>query len=162
MVEASGVLVVGSAADGNLPGTVTLGGMAARDQVLLLRFPALWASREIDAAFLLLEPAVDAEPTHGDVLIRVTLAAGDWTPGVTTKQPPDRPPSSVALARTRPPSVLRADVTAQLRVLHEHPESDHGLVLRADAPALSGETYLTGADGGIPRLDVYSRPRKKP
>ncbi len=154
------MLVVTPAAGGALPPTVTLGGAASHDRALVLAFPRLWASREVDAAFLLLEPALDADPTREDVLLRVALAGGPWVAGAAPRGPSERGPSSTGLGRTRPPSLHRIDVTAQLRQLRDQPESDHGLVLSAEDVVGHGATYLTGARGGTPRLDVYSRARR--
>jgi hypothetical protein len=160
VVEASRVLVVTPDAGGALPPTVTLGGAASRDRALVMAFPQLWAAREVDAAFLLLEPAPEADPTQGDVVVRVALAAAKWGAGTAPRGPSERAPSSTGLGRSRPPSLLRIDVTAQLRDLRDHPEADHGFVLSAENVVGHGATYLTGARGGTPRLDVYSRSRR--
>ena len=164
-----------------LPSTVTFGGPPATSQELLLRFPRGWATLEIDSAFLLLEPAPDADPTGADVPVRVALAAAAWTPGSAPRAPGERGPHSSGLARTRPPSVLRVDVTAQLQALQaqagrrgrsgqgrseqcrseqggsEQGGSDYGLVVRAEGGTERGATYQTGAEGVLPRLDVYGR-----
>lgn len=157
MVEASRVLVVTSDAEGPLPPTVTLGASHSRDRALVLAFPNLWASHEIDAAFLLLEPAPAAEPGSADVVIRVALASAPWAAGAAPGAPSERSPASTGLGRTRPPSLLRVDVTAQLRALREDSNAELGLFLRAENRVAHGVTYLTGASGGTPRLDVYSR-----
>jgi len=152
-----------------LPPTVTFGGPPATNQELLLRFPRAWASFEIDAAFLLLEPAPDADPSGADVPVRVALAAAAWTPGSAPHAPGERGPRSSGLARTRPPSLLRVDVTAQLQALQaqggrrgrseqaDQGRSDYGLVVRAAHGSERGATYQTGAEGAPPRLDVYGR-----
>lgn len=154
------MLVVTPDAGGDLPPTVTLGGAASRDRALVLAFPRLWASRDVDAAFLLLEPAVDADPTRGDVIVRVALAGAAWVAGSAPRGPSERSPSSTGLGRSRPPSLLRVDVTAHLRELRDHPDADHGFVLSAENVVGHGATYLTGARGGTPRLDVYSRSQR--
>ena len=162
-----------------LPSTVTLGGPESTAELLLVRFPRSWASfeigrAEIDAAFLLLSPAASADPTGADVQLQVALAAADWAPGTLKRAPGARAPKSAGLARTRPPSLLRLDVTAQLKALQAPGANDHGLLVRGEAAADSapagssaagssaalpdrGATYLTGADGELPRLDVYFR-----
>ena len=93
--------------------------------------------------------------------MRVALAAGPWASGTLEDAPPSRSPVSSGLARTRPPSPLRVDVTAQLQALQGQESSDHGLLIRAQGAAGAlperGATYLTGADGELPRLDVYFR-----
>jgi hypothetical protein len=143
---------------------------------LLVRFPRSWATfeigrAEIDTAFLLLAPAASADPTGADVQLQVALAAAPWASGTLDQAPPARSPKSAGLARTRPPSLLRIDVTAQLKALQGPSASDHGLLVRGEAAADSretgspgslpnrGATYLTGADGELPRLDVYFRLR---
>jgi hypothetical protein len=160
VVEASRVLVVTPDGVGALPPTVTLGSAPARDRALVLSFPQLWASRDVDAAFLLLEPAIEADPTAGDVVVRAALAAGEWAAGSAPRGPSERAPSSTGLGRSRPPSLLRLDVTAQLRASSAH-DGDLGFVLSAENALSHGATFLTGARGGTPRLDVYSRPRAK-
>jgi hypothetical protein len=129
-----------------------------------VRFPRSWAGLDIDTAFLLLAPAASADPTGADVQVRVALAAGPWAPGTLEDAPASRSPVSSGLARTRPPSPLRIDVTAQLQALQGQEGSDHGLLIRAQRAARAagalperGATYLTGADGELPRLDVYFR-----
>jgi hypothetical protein len=141
-----------------LPPTVTFGGPPATNQELLLRFPRAWASLEIDSAFLLLEPAPDADPSGADVPVRVALAAAAWTPGTAPHAPGERGPRSSGLARTRPPSLLRVDVTAQLQALQaqggrrgrseqlDEGRSDYGLVVRAEHGSERGATYQTGAE----------------
>jgi hypothetical protein len=141
----------------DLPATVTFGGPSPLNQQLLLRFPeAAWADLEVVAAFLLLHPASEAEPSGSDVPVRVYLAAAPWSGGVVGLAPAHQAPESLGLARTGPPAPLRIDVTALIRA----PENQrtHGLLLRSAGTATRGATYLTGADGLGPRLDVYGRP----
>lgn len=147
--------VVGPNLSGALPPTVTFGGPTAHDEQLLVRFPQAWSPLQVDAAFLLLEPAMDAAPTSADVAVEVALAGAEWDPGAVRRAPPRRAPSSRGWARTRPPSVLRVDVTELVRALAEQPKSDRGMIVRAEGEALRGATYLTGSSGGAPRLDVY-------
>jgi hypothetical protein len=170
VVPAAEVAVVRARGAGaGLPSTVTLGGPEPTAELLLVRFPRTWASfeggrAEIDAAFLLLSPAASADPTGADVQLQIALAAGAWAPGTLDQAPGARSPKSAGLARTRPPQLLRLDVTAQLKALQGPGASDHGLLVSgegaADSPAAlpyRGATYLTGADGELPRLDVYFR-----
>ncbi|MEO8178317.1 MAG: hypothetical protein ABI895_05730 [Deltaproteobacteria bacterium] len=164
VVPAAQVAVVRARGAGaGLPPTVTLGGPEPTAELLLVRFPRSWATfeigrAEIDTAFLLLAPAASADPTGADVQLQVALAAAPWAPGTLDQAPPARSPKSAGLARTRPPSLLRIDVTAQLKALQGSGASDHGLLLRGEAAAdARGATYLTGADGELPRLDVYFR-----
>src|SRR5205085_300417 len=96
-----------------LPPTVTLGGPEPTAEQLLVRFPRSWAGLEIDTAFLLLAPAASADPTGADVQLQVALAAGPWASGTLAEAPGARAPKSAGLARTRPLSLLRVDVTAQ-------------------------------------------------
>lgn len=175
VLPAAEVAVVRSRGAGaGLPPTVTLGGPEPTAELLLVRFPRSWATfaigrAEIDAAFLVLAPAASADPTGADVQLQVALAGAPWAPGTLDQAPPARSPNSTGLARTRPPRLLRIDVTAQLKALQGPSARDHGLLVRgetaaapapAGAPAAlpnHGATYLTGADGELPRLDVYFR-----
>jgi hypothetical protein len=109
---------------------------------------------------LLLEPALDAEPTAADVQVGVALVAGRWTSGILTSAPASHGPASAGVGRTRPPALLRLDVTAQLRELAKQPRSDHGLLVFAKQSSARGAIYSTGIDGVAPRLDVYFRPRR--
>lgn len=154
--------VPGKGAGTGLPPTVTFGGQEPSDEQLLVRFPRSWAARDLEAAFLLLEPASSAEPTGADVQLQVALAGAPWAPGALEQAPPARAPKSAGLARTRPPSLLRIDVTAQLKALQGLESADQGLLVRADGVAAGalpnhGATYSTGIDGELPRLDVYFR-----
>ncbi|HEU4577765.1 MAG TPA: hypothetical protein VFS67_05900 [Polyangiaceae bacterium] len=170
VLEATQVAVVrpqvrGKSSGTGPPPTVTFGGPDPSDEQLLVRFPRSWAGRDVEAAFLLLEPADSADPTGADVQLQVGLAGAAWTAGTLDQAPPVRSPRSAGLARTRPPSLLRLDVTAQLKVLQGRERDDHGLLVRADGlagalpPSLPhhGATYSTGTDGELPRLDVYFR-----
>jgi hypothetical protein len=159
VVEAAAVAVArpGGVEGSALPSTVTLGGPGPSDEQLLLRFPRSWASFDIDSAFLLLSPASPADPTGADVQVQVALASTPWSSGSLPEAPPVRGPRSSGLARTRPPALLRIDVTAQLKALKAQPGSDLGLVVRAEKPAARGATYVTGTAGELPRLDVYFR-----
>jgi hypothetical protein len=159
VVEVAAVAVArpGAASVPALPSTVTLGGPGAGEEQLLLRFPRSWASLQIENAFLLLSPAPSAEPTGADVQVRVALASEPWSSGTLAGPQPVQGPYSRGLARTRPPALLRLDVTAQLRELQAHPASDLGLVVAAAGGAGRGATYSTGAAGELPRLDVYFR-----
>jgi hypothetical protein len=156
------IAVVRAAADtrGAIPPSVTLGGPTAQSEQLLLAFPpAALGPGEVDAAFLLLEALQDADPSAADVPIEVTLAASDWASGITDAAPSSRGPRGAGVGRTRPPAPLRIDVTAHVQELAEQPENDRGFLVRATHPTPRGAVYSTGADGSLPRLDVYVRPR---
>jgi hypothetical protein len=159
VVEAAAVAVArrGAASAAALPATVTLGGPGAGAEQLLVRFPRSWAALEVENAFLLLSPAQSADPTGADVQVEVALASEPWAPGTLEGPRPVQGPRSLGLARTRPPALLRIDVTAQLRELQAHPASDLGLVVAAEQATGHGATYVTGVAGELPRLDVYFR-----
>lgn len=159
VVEAAAVAVArpGAASTPALPATVTLGGPGLSDEQLLVRFPRSWASLELDSAFLLLSPAPSAEPTGADVQVQVALASEPWSSGTLVAPPAVHGPRSLGLVRTRPPALLRIDVTAQLKALQSEAGSDRGLVLRAERRAGRGATMATGTAGELPRLDVYFR-----
>jgi hypothetical protein len=140
-----------------VPPTVSLGGPSGQSEQLLVRFPEAQAGLDVSAAFLLLEPAVGAEPSAGDVVLDVALASGSWSSGTADEAPSTRSPSSSGVGRTRPPSALRIDVTAQVRELVKQPGQNRGFVIRASGTSARGAVYSTGADGFAPRLDVYFR-----
>lgn len=144
-----------------LPSTVTFGGPASQDEQLLVAFPDRWSAIEIDAAFLLLEPALDAEPSASDIEIGVVVAAGEWRSGTAGDVPASHGPKANGLARTRPPAALRIDVTSLVREMARQPRSTHGFLVRAERRGPRGAVYSTGIDGPAPSLDVYFQPRAK-
>jgi hypothetical protein len=143
-----------------LPPTVLLGGPAGKSEMLLVRFPHPGGELDIDAAFLLLEPAVDAEPSGDDVPIEVVLVGSGWSSGILADAPSSHGTVSAGLGRTRPPAILRVDVTAQLRELAKQPRSEQGWLVRGAHASPRGAIYSTGIDGVAPRLDVYFTPRR--
>jgi hypothetical protein len=145
-----------------LPPTVTLGGPAGQSEALLVRFPHPGSELDIDAAFLLLEPALDAEPSGDDVPIEVALVGGGWASGILGDAPSSHGTVSAGLGRTRPPAILRIDVTTQLRELAKQPRSEQGWLVRATHPSPRGAVYSTGIDGVAPRLDIYFVARSAP
>ena len=152
------VLSAGSRREGGLPATVTFGG-AAGDE-LLVRFGGSWRPHDVVAAFLVLDPATGAEPSADDVQLVVAPAARAWSSrGARTSSA--RAPAAQALARTRPPTPVRIDVTTLVRELRGNGDA-HGFVVRAAGPTARGAAYFTGADGLPPRLDLYLRARPVP
>jgi hypothetical protein len=162
VLDAAAIAVVRTEAgrQSALPPTVTLGGPPSQSEQLLVQFAHHWHDLDIDSAFLLLEPAPDAEPTATDVEVSVSLAAARWSSGILASAPASRGPASAGLARTRPPALLRVDVTWQLRELAKDPKNDRGLLISATLPGPRGAIYSTGVDGVAPRLDVYFLPRR--
>lgn len=161
VVDPDGVAVVRPAAGAGIPSTVTLGGPSTQNEQLLLRFPLAWAELDVDTAFLLLKPAPDADPTLADVPVEVALAASTWAPGSLRQAPGAKAPSSMGLARTRPPALLRVDVTAIVRALARPAALERGLLVRAPATEQRGATYLTGTAGGTPQLEIYGRAKRR-
>lgn len=159
---AMAVVRAGAREQSALPPTVTFGGPQSQDEQLLVAFPDSWGPVEIDTAFLLLEPALDAEPSASDVEIGVTIAASEWRSGTAGDMPSSHGPKAHGLGRTRPPGPLRIDVTALVREMARQTRSAHGFLVRAARPGPRGAVYSTGIDGPAPRLDVYFRPRAPP
>jgi hypothetical protein len=161
VLEPLAVAVVrGHGTPGDLPPRVTFGGSRNQSEQLLLRFPDTWAALQIDAAFLLLPPALAADPTGPDVAVAVSLATAEWSSGALSRAPRATGPRSLGLARTRPPALLRIDVSAQLRALARAGAQDWGFLIEAVTgnERERGATYLTGAEGNAPRLEVYGSP----
>ena len=160
VLEPADIAVVrGDGSRGGLPPTVTFGGALGQSEQLLLRFAAsAWGGGSVSAAFLLLEPVPGAEPSAEDVPVEVAVLGGDWASSSAGGAPSSRGPVSAGIARTRPPGLLRIDVTTILQELAHG--SDHGLVVRAAAASTRGAVYSTGLDGRLPRLDVYYRPTR--
>jgi len=153
------VVRAGARQQSALPPTVTFGGPPHQNEQLLVDFADRWGPVDVDTAFLLLEPAVDAEPSANDVEIGVAVAVGEWASGTSGDLPSSHGPHGSGVGRTRPPAALRIDVTALVREIAKQPESAHGLLVRATRPSPRGAVYSTGIDGPAPRLDVYYRPR---
>lgn len=153
------VVNVTAGRQGAVPPSVTFGGPGPRSEQLLLEFPVAFGRVEIDTAFLLLEAVPDSEPSAADVAIEVTLAAGEWASGTTETPPSSKGPRAAGVGRTRPPALLRIDVTSHVRELAQRPGRNHGFLVRATHPSPRGAVYSTGVDGALPRLDVYVRPR---
>ena len=151
----------GARPEGALPPTVTFGGPPRQNEQLLVAFADDWGELDIDTAFLLIEPAPDAEPTAGDVELGVWVAAADWRSGTAGELPPSHGPRAAGVGRTRPPAALRIDVTALVREIAKQPRGSHGFLVRATSSSERGAVYSTGADGPAPRLDVYFRQRPK-
>jgi hypothetical protein len=133
---------------------VTLGGPPQAAEQLLLGFPREWTALNVVSAFLILPPAPEAEPSSEQVEVRVSRLNGPWQSGCLSSSPPSTTPRSNALANT-PESVLRVDVTQQFRAMAQDSEGDYGLLIEGTFPVERGATYLTGADGPSPHLEVY-------
>lgn len=153
------VVRAGARRESALPPTVSFGGPQDRDEQLLVDFADDWAPVEVDSAFLVLEPARDAEPSAADVEIGVALVGGEWASGVAGELPHSHGPHAAGVGRTGPPASLRIDVTALVREIAKQPQRTHGLLLGASRHGERGAVYSTGLDGPAPRLDVYYRAR---
>lgn len=141
--------------------SVTLGNAASAPVAFYLRFEKAWRPGSVRAAFLLLEPSRGAM-VGPDLELEVWRANRAWKgPGFTwSRQPGVSHPVSRGIARSAPPMPVRIDVTELVRFASEHPQMDHGYVLRASSERGSGVTVSTGFGEGVPpRLDVYVTPR---
>lgn len=163
VAEPSAMSIVGSRSGRarELPPSVTFGSERDGTTTLYLRFPAVWRNaREIEAAFLVLEPLHGTLPASEDVRVTAWRVREQWTDAAleATRQPAVGLPSAPGIAKSAPPSVLRIDVTAIVDYLRRHPENDFGIALRSEDQSQSGSSYSTGASGGrAPRLEVYAR-----
>jgi hypothetical protein len=161
VVRPSALAVAGAEpAGGELPGAITLGGAVA-SHALFLRFDASWRPRDVESAFLLLDPVPASQPSAHEVAVVVWRVAGAWseTSIRAGERPTLRAPMARGVAGSSPASVLRVDVTEIVRWLDEHPQSDRGVALAADSQAGHGASFATGAAGGNgPRLELYVRP----
>lgn len=152
VVDATAVAVLGGGS--GLPSVVSLGG-PDRGETLVVRFPGAWRDLQVEAAFLLLSPAPGAEPSAEDVPIEVSLASVQWEALAGDRAARSHSPSHHALARTGSGGLLRIDVTPQVRALGREPQGS--LLVRATSSTDRSAVYLTGANGGRPRLDMYGR-----
>jgi hypothetical protein len=160
LLEPTQIAVVragGGSLDARLPATVTLGGPETDAEKLLVRFAGQWSHLELDSAFLVLAPAPQGEPSGASVSVGVSRLDGPFRSGLLREVPASHGPRQPGLASTRPASVLRIDVTRLLRSLPSRDDRRHGFVVEASAGGQRGATYLTGATGSPPRLEVYGR-----
>jgi hypothetical protein len=146
--------------DDGLPPAVTFGSRAEGASALYLRFaPTTADPKRIQSAFLLLEPMPGTLP-DGDVDVDVWRIREPWQPdGIDwLSQPKLAPPRGEGIARSRPPSTLRVDVTAIVEYLAAHGENDFGIALESGSGDGAGASFATGTAGGrTPRLEVYLR-----
>lgn len=144
---------------GELPASVTFGAATDGAVALYLALPAGWRrAGRVHAGFLVLTPLPDAPAGGADIEVTVARVESAVAPAslAWTAQPKHGFPLSHGIARSSPPSTLRVDVTDALRFIADHPGSDHGLVVKADAGNDHGATYSLGAGvGAAVRVEVY-------
>lgn len=151
----------GEALQGELPGSIVFGSDTAGACALYLRFEPVWQrAREVDSAFVLLEPMPGTRASREDVPVRAFRVQESWDAEDISwlSQPRVGLPSSSAIARASPPSTLRIDVTPIVRYAKTRARIDHGLVLKAQSSTSHGASFSTGATiGQTPRLELYVR-----
>jgi hypothetical protein len=109
----------------------------------------------VAAAFLLLTPAAGTETQGDDVRLEVAPLASAWSAESLARgeRPKTSTPSATGLARTRPPSLVRIDVTDVVHALARAP-ADAGMSVTASGSHGGGVTLVT-ASADAPRLEVY-------
>jgi hypothetical protein len=144
-----------------LPGAIRFGSAADGPAALYLRFDPVWTrAREIDSAFLLLEPMPGVPLSAEDIEVQAARVGGSWQPETLSwlRQPKLASPRSRALARAGPPSTLRIDVTDIIRYEHTHPRHNHGIAVKGPNGDGHGACFATGRTlGATPRLEIYVR-----
>jgi len=149
--------VTGGEPRDGLPAVAVLGSKQVPNAELYLRFAPAWRGREVESAFLILQPQLGAA-RGADVSLEVWRVNRAWTGSSFAR---DGQPGHVALlargiARSSPPTTTRIDVTELVRFLATHPEEDFGFAVRSPNTSAAGVAFATGADGGrAPRLDLY-------
>jgi hypothetical protein len=145
-----------SSAAPHLPPIATLGARVDGETRWLVDFQPYPAELpRIERALLVLT----ASPSTGDddIDLRVFTIHAPWdTLEVRYRSLPSfGRPEARGLARSRPPSPLRVDVTELVR--HQALQAEaYGLVIVAEAGPGHGAQYFTGASGGEgPRLELY-------
>ena len=142
-----------------IPGAVRFGSAQEGSAALYLRFgPVRAPAPRIDHAFLLLDPMPGAPRGGADVRVEALRIAQAWNERTLSwsDQPRGGIPASRALARARPPSTLRIDVTELVRYQRERSQDDVAVAIKASAGAGAGAAFATGATHGqAPRLEVY-------
>jgi hypothetical protein len=164
VTEAARMAVVSSRAHpraGELPTAVVFGSRAEGSVGLYLDFEPAWPKgRRIESAFVLLDPMPGTPVGSRDVRVDAWRVKGAWDEQSLTwlRQPPLGRPHSQGIARSAPPSVLRIDVTALARAVHDGTRSYHGIALRSRDIGSVGASFSTGIGGGqAPRLEIYYR-----
>ena len=137
------------------PSTIGFGRASAGDVVMLLAFDdALGSEVELEAAFLVLEPADGAPTPYAAVPIEVSGIREAWSRESVSwgRQPSIGLPETVADATPRARSSLRIDVTR----LFGSVAARHGIAVLAKGKDPIGAFYATGLGAGIaPRLELY-------
>jgi hypothetical protein len=146
---------------GELPPAVTFGSGAEGASALYLRFSPVWhGKKQVEAAFLVLEPMSGTPPAQDEVSVEVWRVRERWQPEALTwlRQPARGLPKSTGIARSTPDTPLRVDVTELCRYSATHPHSEFGMVLESGSGSGVGTSYATGTSGGRgPWLEVYVR-----
>jgi hypothetical protein len=145
---------------GALPTVVTFGSHARGATRLMLEFDASLQVRQVEAAFLLLEPAAGVSRGNLDVAVDAFRLSDPWDDAALSwvRGPKRLLPSASGIARPSPPTPLRIDVTNIVRYLVKHPEAHRGILLVAAGGDDAGVSFSTGIAGGRgPRLEVYGR-----
>jgi hypothetical protein len=154
-----------TASDRELPGAVRFGSAELGASALIVSFASafepVWArAREVDSAFLILEPMPGAAVGTADIEVAALRVSEKWDAAKVSwrSQPRAGLPSSRGLARSSPPSTLRIDVTELVRYERTRARQHHGIAVRAAGGSDLGAAFATGATLGVgPRLEVYLR-----
>ncbi|WP_438040581.1 DNRLRE domain-containing protein [Sorangium sp. So ce128] len=150
-----------AAAAPGIPDAVALGRAGAGEVVLLLRFsPTFGVGADIASAFVVLEPAPMAPPAERALTLEVARILEPWRSETATwgRQPRLSIPEAAAIARPRPATPLRIDVTSLVRDWARRRKDDHGIAILAAGSDAVGAAYSMGISQGVgPRLEVYVR-----
>lgn len=155
------VLTQADGGGGALPESIALGRKSTGRAVVLLRFVATWREdADIESAYFVLETVAGAPPPEAAPVAEVARILSPWSSATASwgRQPRLGLPEAIGQLRVVPPSVLRLDVTPQVRSWAEHARDDHGLALLVDGSDPNGVLASTGLTEGLgPHLEVYLR-----
>ena len=161
VLEPTRMAVVSSEIEpGPLPTVITFGSHARGATRLMLEFGPRISADKVEAAFLLLEPAQGVARGIGDIEVDAWRMADPWDDSALSwvRGPKLVRPHAAGIARPRPPTELRIDVTRIVAYLAAHPEAYPALAVVAGAGSDAGVSFATGvASGRGPRLEIYSR-----
>lgn len=139
-----------------VPSELRFAASNAGETTLLIRFERAFKAKEIERAFLTLEPSPDALPSNSAVNVDIWRLA-DGAPLVRHQGEfplVSGPADARALLNFAPPQTARIDVTDVVRSATKEGADNVGFILRSARGTGTGARYAVTSGHG-PRLEVY-------
>lgn len=126
--------------------------------LVLLRFEPAWRAKQVDRAYLLLDPVEGAFAVQEPIEVQVSPILGAWSSQRPSPLPGLGQPEARARLSFAPPRRLRIEVTELVRAWAQRGDALHGLALRIYPGDDLGARLDWGTLSGThPRLDLYLR-----